>query len=163
MQSVGDVLLVFSTKRKPQDTGAAEVEKILMTNDPNWKPGEVVELYDLRWQIELFFKELKSTLGLHQYRFAQFERVEHWIELVLVSFLYLEWYRLQQLRRRNLREKEKRRWQWQRTHGLCLAVHQAAERDDLRFLQASLKTGSGRRRLQHKLAAAVQHEYRAAG
>lgn len=163
VQSVGDVLLVFSTKRKPQKTGAAEVEKILMTNDPNLKPAEVVELYDLRWQIELFFKELKSTLGLHQYRFAQFERVEHWVELVLVSFLYLEWYRLQQLRRRDLREKEKRRWQWQRTHGLCLAVQQAAEREDLRFLQASLDAPSGRRRLQRKLAAAVQHEYRATG
>ena len=161
--SVGDVLLVFSTKRKPQKTGAAEVEKILMTNDPNLKPSEVVELYALRWQIELFFKELKSTLGLHQYRFAQFERVEHWVELVLVSFLFLEWYRLQQLRRRGLHEKEKRRWQWQRTHGLCLAVQQAAEQDDLRFLQASLTTPSRRQRLARELAAAVQPEYQATG
>ena len=30
--------------------------------------AEVVERYDLRGQIELFFKELKSTLGLHPYR-----------------------------------------------------------------------------------------------
>jgi len=163
VQSVGDVLLVFSTKRKPQKIGAAEVEKILMTNDPNLKPSEVVELYDLRWQIELFFKELKSTLGLHQYRFAQFERVERWVELVLVTFLFLEWYRLQQLRRRGLHEKEKRRWRWQRTHGLCLAVQQAAEREDLRFLEASLTTPRRRQRLMRQLAAAVQPEYRATG
>ncbi len=95
--------------------------------------------------------------------FSQFEQVEHWVELVLVTFLYLEWYRLQQLRRRGLPEKEKRRWQWQRTHGLCSAVQQAAEQDDLRFLQASLTTPSSRRRLVRKLAAAVQPEYRATG
>lgn len=163
VQSVGDVLLVFSTKREPQKTGVTQVEKILMTNDPNLKPAAVVELYDLRWQIELFFKELKSTLGFHQYCFASFEQVEHWVELALVTFLYLEWYRLQQLRRRNLCDKEKRRWQWQRAHGLCLAVQQAAECEDLRFLEASLDSPGGRRRLQRKLAAAVQHEYRATG
>ncbi len=33
-----------------------------------------------------FFKELKSTLGLHQYRFKDFRHVEHWVDLVLVTF-----------------------------------------------------------------------------
>ena len=42
---------------------------------------DVIELYSLRWQIELFFKELKSTLGFHQYQFQKFEPVVDWAEL----------------------------------------------------------------------------------
>jgi IS4 transposase len=42
-------------------------------------------LYSLRWQIELFFKELKSTLGFHQYQFQTFAAVEGWMELCSVS------------------------------------------------------------------------------
>ena len=61
----------------------------------------VIELYSLRWQIELFFKELKSTLGFHQYQFQKFEPVEGWAELALTTFMYLEWYRVQQMSRRD--------------------------------------------------------------
>jgi hypothetical protein len=39
------------------------------------RPG-FSRLYSLRWQIELTFKELKSTLGLHQYQFREFQCVE---------------------------------------------------------------------------------------
>jgi len=31
--------------------------------------AQIVELYLVRWQIELLFKELKSCLGMHQYGF----------------------------------------------------------------------------------------------
>jgi glucan phosphorylase len=50
--------------------------------------AQIVELYDLRWQIELFFKELKSTLGFDQYRFQKFEKVERWIDLCLITVLF---------------------------------------------------------------------------
>ena len=43
-----------------------------MTNDLRLSVCAVIELYSLRWQIELFFKELKSTLGFHQYQFQKF-------------------------------------------------------------------------------------------
>ena len=42
------------------------VKRTLLTNDLSLSVAEIVELYDLRWQIELFFKELKSSLmGFH--------------------------------------------------------------------------------------------------
>jgi Transposase DDE domain len=160
VHSVGEVLLVFSTRKDPKDTGTVEVQKILMTNDLSLRASEVVELYDLRWQIELFFKELKSTLGFHQYRFREFERVERWVELVLATFLYLEWYRAHQLRRRDVSAEQRERWRWQRTHGLCLAVRQAAEQADLAHVARHLETPSGLRRLKRKLKKAVQREYR---
>jgi hypothetical protein len=162
VHSVGKVLLVFSTREKPTAGQRPNVQKILMTNDRSLKAAEVVELYDLRWQIELFFKELKSTLGFDQYRFRQFNKVESWLELVLVTFLYLEWHRARQLARSDVPKEEKERWRRQRTHGLCQAMRQATERADLEYLAEAVKTKGGIRRLRHKLSEATQTEYRAA-
>ncbi len=162
VHSVGEVLLVFSTRKSPQKGEPVDVQKILMTNDLSLSARQVVELYDLRWQVELFFKELKSTLGLQHYRFREFERVEHWVEMVLTTFLYLEWYRASQLRRRDLAEQKKQWWRWQRTYGLCLAVRQESEYADLEQIGTRLKTCNGLRRLKRLIRSAVPKEYRVA-
>lgn len=162
VQSVGEVLLVFSTREKPEAGKPVKVQKILMTNDCRMKAAEVVELYDLRWQIELFFKELKSTLGFDQYRFRKFEQVEGWLDLTLVTFLYLEWYRARQLKRKDLSKEARERWRRQRTHGLCMAMRQEAERADLEYVAEAVETNGGIRRLRRKLRDATQKEYRAA-
>ncbi len=162
VQSVGKVLLVFSTREKPNAGQQVHVQKILMTNDRSLKAAEVIELYDLRWQIELFFKELKSTLGFDQYRFRRFTQVESWLELTLVTFLYLEWHRARQLARTDVPKEEQVRWRRKRTHGLCMAVRQAADRADLDYLAKALQTNGGVRRLRHKLRQATQSEYRTA-
>jgi hypothetical protein len=160
VHSVGMVQLVFSTRKSPRETGKMEVEKILMTKDLKLSTRRIVELYNLRWQIELFFKEMKSTLGLCHYRFRQFERVERWVEMALVTFLYLEWYRASQLARRDLPDKEREWWKRQRTHGLCQAVKQEVERADLEYLAECLKTPGGIRRLKRQLKNALPTEYR---
>ena len=161
VHSVGEVLLVFSTREQPQ-AGRVDVQKILMTNGCGLTAAEAVELYDLRWQIELFFKELKSTLGFDQYRFRRFEQVEGWLELVLVSFLYLEWHRARQLAKAPLSEEDRQRLRQQRTHGLCQAMRQASERADLEYLADAVQTPGGIRRLRRKLREAFQREYRIA-
>jgi hypothetical protein len=160
VHSVGEVQLVFSTKVKPQQGVGVDVQKILMTNDLKRTAAAVVELYSLRWQIELFFKELKSTLGLHQYRFRQFRKVEAWVQACLIAFVYLEWYRARQLRQRELSADQRRWWQWQRTHGLCLAVRQAAEDRDLTHLLRWSGTKTGRKKLRKCLRAALPLECR---
>jgi IS4 transposase len=162
VQSVGKVLLVFSTKEKPTAGQRPKVQKILVTNNRNLKTAEVVELYDLRWQIELFFKELKSTLGFDQYRFLRFEQVEGWLEMTLVTFLYLEWHRAQQLKRCDLSKQEKERWRRQRTHGLCIAVRQSTDRADLDYVAKAVQTPGGIRRLRRDLSEVTQKEYRPA-
>ena len=162
VQSVGRVLLVFSTREKPTAGQQANVQKILVTNHRNLKAAEVVELYELRWQIELFFKELKSTLGFDQYRFRKFEQVEGWLEMALVTFLYLEWHRARQLKRSDLSKKEKERWRCQRTHGLCVAMRQEADRADLDYLAKAVQTKGGIRRLRRDLSEVTQREYRTA-
>ena len=63
VRNVGRVQLVFSTAKPNLPTATPDDVKILMTNALHLSVREVIELYSLRWQIELFFKELKSTLA----------------------------------------------------------------------------------------------------
>lgn len=162
VHSVGEVQLVFSTM-KPKLTQATPDEvKILMTNDLRLKPRDIVELYSLRWQIELFFKELKSTLGFHQYQFQKFERVEAWVEMALTTFLYLEEYRARQLAKRSLSDKEKQWWRQQRTHGLCQAVRQASQIAELEYIEQRLDTPGGLKRLKQLIRDSFPTEYQAA-
>ncbi|HEV3118553.1 MAG TPA: transposase [Gemmataceae bacterium] len=163
VHSVGEVQLIFSTREKPQAGKRVAVQKILMTNDRRRSAAAVVELYDLRWQIELFFKELKSTLGLHQYRFRQFTKAQTWVTLCLVTFLYLEWFRAQKLRRRHLTTTERKRWSCQRSYGVCLTIRQEAEEKELLRLADWTNTRSGLKRLKNALRAAVPAEYRMTG
>lgn len=160
---IGDVLLVFSSKEKPKADEAVVVQKVLLTNDRTLKAAQVVQWYDLRWQIELFFKELKGTLGLHRYRFRRFVAVENWVQACLVTFVYLEWYRAWQLRRGELSEERLRWWGWQRSYGLSLAVMQAAEESDLTRLYRLAGSVTGQRRLRKCLREALPREYRPAG
>ncbi len=159
--SVGEVRLVFSTIQTNLKTATPDDVKILMTDDLRLPLREVVELYSLRWQIELFFKELKSTLGFHRYRFRRFEAVEGWMQLALTAFLYLEWYRCQQLARRGLNDEEKRWWRCQRTHGLCQAVRLASQQTELHYLAQRLETPGGVAKLKRILRDSFAPEYRA--
>jgi len=161
VHSVGMVRLVFSTTKAPAKGQRVDVQKILMTNDETISLQDVIELYQLRWQIELFFKELKSTLGLHHYRFQQFNRVETWVTMVLTTFVYLEWIRARKLKKKSLPKKEQARWQAQRTYGLARAVRQSAEQRELIHLAQALKTPAGQKRLRKQLSQAHPMEYRA--
>lgn len=163
VHNVGDVLLVFSTKEQPQAGRPVLVQKVLMTNAVDLGAAEVVATYALRWQVELFFKELKSTLGMDRYRFREFVKVENWVQACLVAFVYLEWYRSGQLRRRDLPEREKAWWRWQRSHGVAGAAYREAEARDVAQLYRWSGTASGRKRLRHCLAQAQLAQGRKAG
>jgi hypothetical protein len=160
VHSVGEVLLVFSTMENPQAQKSPFVQKILMTNDGKLTAGAVVELYDLRWQIELFFKELKSTLGFADYSFRQFDKVAGFAQACLVAFVYLEWRRAKQLRRRSLSQSERRVWQSQRSFGGVQALLQWSEQNELEKLREALATPSGRKRLRRLLRGTHPLEYR---
>ena len=162
VHSVGRVQLVFSTMKPKLKQATCDDVKILMTNDLRLTAREVVELYALRWQIELFFKELKSTLGFHQYQFRDFERAEAWVELALATVLYLEWHRATQLARRDLTDEEKRWWQAQRTHGLCQAVRQASQTAEMQYLAERLETPGGIRKMKRLIRNSFPKEYRLA-
>jgi Transposase DDE domain len=160
VHNVGQVVLVFSTKEQPRMGQKIVVQKVLMTNGLMLTAAEIVRWYSVRWQIEQFFKELKSGLGLNQYRFRGFRKVENWVQACLVTFVYLEWYRALQLQRADLPDQQKRWWQWQRCYGVARAVLSRAEETDLAWLLRRAATKSGLRKLRAVLRAALPLEYR---
>jgi hypothetical protein len=161
VHSIGDVQLVVSTKSKPKTDQPVPRDqvKILLTNDLDLSVEEIVALYALRWQIELFFKELKSHLGIHQYRFRRFRRVEAWVDVCLITFMYLEWIRRDRLKRATS-TADRKRWQSQRTYGMASAVRQHVAETELVEIHRCTKTSYGVRKLRKLLRAALPTEYR---
>jgi hypothetical protein len=164
VHSVGNVQIVFSTTYEPQRDKPLEREKfkILLCNDAKLSAESIVALYTLRWQIEMFFKELKSVLGLHHYRFRRFRCVEAWVEACLITYLYLERIRARRLQSKKLTKAEKKWWSWQRSHGITSAVRQRIEETELARVYESLHSDYGVRKLRRVLKAALPTEYRQA-
>lgn len=160
VQSVGEVRIVFSTKVKPSAGEPLDRNqtKILLSNDLQLDVAQIVELYLLRWQIELFFKELKSNLGMHQYRFRDVACIQAWMQMYRITFIYLEWVRAQEIRAAT--GKKRAWWRRQRTHGLCLAVLERLDAAQLASLQRQTATKSGIRKLRKLLRKALPTEHR---
>ena len=123
--------------------------------------AEIVELYLLRWQIELFFKELKSDLGMHQYRFRDFRCVEAWMQIYCLAFLYLEWIRAKHVQGAKT-SRARKWWHGQRTHGLSLVVSQQLAEADLIALARHTATTTGTKKLRNLLRNALATESRIA-
>jgi hypothetical protein len=162
VRRVGRVLLVFSTMKPNLARATPDDVKILMTNAVHLSVREVIELYSLRWQIELFFKELKSTLGFSQYRFQCFRAVKAWVEAAILTVLFLEDLRAQRLSDRRLSKEARRWWDAQRLHGLSAAFQQECTGQELKYLSNRLKTSGGIAKLKRVLTAAIPPEYRVA-
>jgi hypothetical protein len=160
VRSVGRVQLVFSTMKPDMKTATPDDVKILMTNALDLSVNEVVEMYSLRWQIELFFKELKTTLGFAQYSFEKFPAVEAWVEIAITTVLFLEHERAKRMHDRRLSKERRRWWATQRLHGLCVAYRQECEVREMKYLSERIKTPGGIAKLKRLLAAAVPAEYR---
>jgi hypothetical protein len=162
VRRVGRVQLVFSTMKPNLAKATPDDVKILMTNATHLSVRQVIELYSLRWQIELFFKEVKSTLGFSQYRFQCFQAVKAWVEAAIVTVLFLEHLRAERLSNRRLSKEAHRWWDAQRLHGLSAAFQQECSGKELKYLADRLKTSGGITKLKRLLQAAIPPEYRAA-
>jgi hypothetical protein len=118
----------------PADSGSNLARSCLRVigNATDMSVSEVIELYSLRWHIELFFKVLKSTLHAGHYQFEQFQAVEGWMNCVLTTVLYLEHLRAKRLADRRLSAKQRSWWQSQRLHGLREAFIQQCQGHELK-------------------------------
>ena len=159
---VGMVMLVFSSTKPIKRKAKRESTKVLMTNATDLSARQIVELYSMRWQIELLFKELKSTLGLHQYRLQKFEAVESWVNLVLITFCYLEWTRARKLVDRRLGADVRQTWQRQRSYGIRQAVLVGIQIRQHKWISKRLKSEHGRKTLAKTYTAILSREYRCA-
>jgi DDE family transposase/uncharacterized protein DUF4372 len=66
-----------------------EMEMVFLTNHLEWSAGTVADLYRCRWQIEVFFKQIKQTLHLADFlgQSANAVRWQVWTALLLYVLL----------------------------------------------------------------------------
>jgi hypothetical protein len=132
VHNVGQVVLLFSNKTDPSTARKVVVQKVLMSNALKASALRLLHWYALRWQVEQFFKECKSSLGMCQYRSGKFRRVQGWVSLSVLAFCYLEWFRAERLG--GASEKERPYWLSARVHALRQQLRKEVEKADIQGL-----------------------------
>jgi len=84
----GTQAVVFS---RPYKKRGARV-KFLVSDLLEASAAQIVRLYALRWQVELFFREVKMYLGLDQYRLSAEDAPENFAMLVTLAYQFLHWH-----------------------------------------------------------------------
>jgi hypothetical protein len=124
---------------------------VLACTDPTATATQVVEWYEVRWQIELFFRELKSRLQFGSYVLQKFEAVERYVDLLLMGMLLLEWERLRQMQTHSGGPQVGEVHVQARTTDSLRSLEQQCQAWNLVILEASLRSARGRRRLLQRL------------
>lgn len=68
-----------------------EREMIFLTNNLEWSPRSVADLYRCRWQIEVFFKQIKQTLQLADFLGHNANAVRWQVWMALLVYLLLRY------------------------------------------------------------------------
>jgi len=68
-----------------------EVELVFLSNNLEWSAHSLVELYRCRWQIEVFFKQIKQTLQLADFLGTSANAVRWQIWTALLAYLLLRY------------------------------------------------------------------------
>ena len=68
-----------------------EVEMVFLTNNLEWSAASIVELYRCRWQIEVFFKQIKQTLQLADFLGTTANAVRWQVWTALLTYLLLRY------------------------------------------------------------------------
>jgi hypothetical protein len=158
VSKLGEAQVVYSWKT-PVYTPRPRTDQrqfvALVTNNRQMSPNRIVEWYELRWQIEVFFREMKGQLGLADYQGTQFPSYERYMTLTLLGFLVLEYERLRGLRKQSANAQPAGGWAAARTSALIQVVRRETTRQDVHWMRQCLKTPSGRRRLNKALSYAA--------
>jgi hypothetical protein len=68
-----------------------EVQMVFLTNNLVWSASSIVELYRCRWQIEVFFKQIKQTLQLADFLGTSANAVRWQVWTALLTYLLLRY------------------------------------------------------------------------
>jgi IS4 transposase len=154
VSQLGEAQVVYSWKT-PVYTPRPRMDQrqfvALVTNNLRLSAKKVVEFYELRWQIEVFFREMKGQLGLCDYQGTQFQSYERYITLALLGFLTLEYERMRGLQEQSANAEPRAGWAAARTAVLLQIVRKETLRADVKWQRECLKTPRGRRRLKKAL------------
>jgi hypothetical protein len=143
--------IVYRSKRR-RPTPQRWHSKVLACTDPTATARQVVEWYEVRWQIELFFRELKSRLQFGGYVLQKFAAVERYLDLVLMGFLLLERERLRaQQEAGPPQPRGGEPWVQARTTDRLRALEVLCQEWNVQVLERRLRTAHGRRCLLQEL------------
>ncbi len=68
-----------------------ERELTFLTNNREWSPRSVADLYRCRWQIEVFFKQIKQTLQLADFLGHNANAVRRQVWMALLVYVLLRY------------------------------------------------------------------------
>ena len=68
-----------------------QVEMVFLSNNLEWSAASIVELYRCRWQIEVFFKQIKQTLQLADFLGSSANAVRWQVWTALLVYLLLRY------------------------------------------------------------------------
>jgi len=125
--------------------------KVLACTDTAASARQVVEWYEVRWQIEIYFRELKSRLQLGCYVLQRFEAVERYVDLLLTGMLLLEHERLREMQRDRRGPRVGEASVQSRTTDRLRSLEDQCQHWNVVVLEGALRTESGRRRFLQRL------------
>jgi hypothetical protein len=122
--------------------------KVLACTDQDATTLQVIQWYEIRWQVELLFRELKSRMQLGCYVLMKFEAVERYFDFLMMGLLLLEHQRLGDMKRAG--EPSGRggeAWVQARVTDRLRNLEDIVQQWNLQQIEAALKTKAGRQRL----------------
>jgi Transposase DDE domain len=145
ISKMGEVLAVFS--RKEDEKSELKNMRYIVTDRIDIDTEEILTIYSYRWQIELFFKELKSYLGLGNYQMLSFVAIVRHVDCVIMSFMYLEYLRICKLQE----EPTSKQWRYSRTLQMSYVVQHEVRMTNIAYLKRIIKDESSFVKLEQKL------------
>jgi hypothetical protein len=92
-----------------------QIEAMLITSDPQLSPGQILELYAMRWSIEVTFRDAKQLIGAGEAQNRTRQAVERTAPFAFLCLtLAIAWYALQGHAASDITER-KTRQPWYRT------------------------------------------------
>lgn len=145
ISKMGEVQVVFS--HKETDEPQLKNMRYIVTDMLYLSTCSILTIYSYRWQIELFFKELKSYLGLGNYQMLSFRAIIRHVDCVIMAFMYLEHLRICKLKE-NPKDKK---WLYSRTLQMSYVLQHEVRMTNLTYLKRNLKSESGFSKLEQML------------
>ncbi|MBI4863704.1 MAG: hypothetical protein HY815_26105 [Candidatus Riflebacteria bacterium] len=146
---LGTVGIAYSWKTpvyEPRKTFGKASFKILLCSDPEWTGEEIIEYFEIRWTaIEIVIRELKGELGFDHYTGQSLYALERYLDVVLLSFLYLEMHRQELLQDPKTDPEVAQQAQAARTQGMRAIVKWEANQQLLRAVKRSYRSERTRR------------------
>ena len=150
---LGPVGVVYSYKSPVHEKNKKNFEKMtfktILCSDASWPAEKVVEWFECRWTaIEIYFRELKQELGFEDYVGLSVKALERYVDLVLLSFLYLELNRLTIMHNPGVPDEVRKKASFARTQGMCSLVRWQAKLHEWKLIQKSWKSERTKRLLK---------------